>query len=43
VDALTQKVIGTHEKQMQGYEDRLAIREIMGTRLAREVILAPEM
>jgi hypothetical protein len=43
VDALAQKVIGTDEKQMQGYKDRLAIREVMGTRLAREVILAPEM
>jgi len=42
-DALGQKLIGTDEKQMQGYKDRLAIREIMGTRLAREVVLTPEM
>jgi hypothetical protein len=42
-DALGQKVIGTDEKQMQGYKDRLAIREVIGIRLAREVILAPEM
>jgi hypothetical protein len=42
-DALGQKLIGTDEKQMQGYKDRLAIREVLGTRLAREVILAPEM
>lgn len=42
-DTLGQKVVGTDEKQMQGYKDRLAIREVMGTRLAREVILSPEM
>jgi len=38
---LAQTVIGTDEKQMQGYRDRLAIREVMGTRLAREIILEP--
>ena len=42
-DALGQKLIGTDEKQMQGYKDRLAIREVMGTRLAREVVLTPDM
>jgi hypothetical protein len=41
-DALAQKVIGTDEKQMQGYKERLDIREVMGDRLAREIILAPE-
>jgi hypothetical protein len=41
-DALSQKVIGTDEKQMQGYKERLEIREVMGERLAREIILAPE-
>ena len=41
-DALAQKVIGSDEKQMQGYKERLEIREVMGERLAREVILAPE-
>ena len=40
-DNLAQTVIGTDEKQMQGYRDRLAIREVMGTRLAREIILEP--
>ena len=40
-DALTQKVVGTDEKQMQGYRDRAEIREVMGTRLAREIILEP--
>jgi hypothetical protein len=41
-DALAQKVIGNDEKQMQGYKERLEIREVMGERLAREIILAPE-
>jgi hypothetical protein len=41
-DALSQKMIGNDEKQMQGYKDRLEIREVMGNRLAREVILEPK-
>ena len=41
-DAVAQKVIGNDEKQMQGYKDRLEIREVMGDRLAREVILEPK-
>lgn len=41
-DALAQRVIGTDEKQMQGYKDRSEIREVMGDRLAREVILEPK-
>jgi hypothetical protein len=40
-DNLAQTVIGTDEKQMQGYRDRLAIREVMGTRLGREIVLEP--
>jgi hypothetical protein len=40
-DAFFQKVVGTDQKQMQGYKERLEIREVMGTRLAREVILEP--
>jgi hypothetical protein len=40
-DNLLQTVIGTDEKQMQGYRDRLAIREVMGTRLGREIVLEP--
>ena len=43
VDALGQKVVGNDEQQQQGYKDRLAIREVTGVRLAREVVLAPEM
>ncbi len=41
-DNLAQNVIGNDEKQMQGYRDRLAIREVMGTRLAREIVLEPK-
>ena len=41
-DALTQKVVGDDTKQMQGYKDRSEIREIMGDRLAREIVLEPK-
>jgi hypothetical protein len=41
-DALAQKVIGDDEKQQQGYKDRSEIREVLGNRLAREVILSPK-
>jgi hypothetical protein len=41
-DAVAQKVIGTDAVQMQGYKERLEIREIMGDRLAREIILEPK-
>ncbi len=40
-DALTQRVIGNDEKQMQGYRERAEIREVMGSRLAREIVLEP--
>ena len=40
--ALAQKVIGTDEERMQGYKDRSEIREVMGNRLAREIILEPK-
>ena len=40
-DNLTQTVIGNDEKQMQGYRDRLQIREVLENRLAREIILEP--
>src|SRR5713101_5745736 len=33
-EAVAQKVIGNDEKQMQGYRERLEIREVMGDRLA---------
>ncbi len=41
-DNLLQTVIGTDEKQMQGYRDRLQIREIKESRLAREIVLEPK-
>jgi len=40
-DALNQQVIGNDEKQRQGYRERLEIREVMGGRLAREIVLEP--
>ena len=41
-DALAQRMIGNDEKQMQGYKDRSEIREVMGNRLAREIVLEPK-
>ena len=41
-DTLAQRTIGNDEKQVQGYKERLEIREVMGTRLAREIILEPK-
>lgn len=41
-DSLLQTVIGNDAKQMQGYRDRLAIREVLGNRLARQIILEPK-
>ncbi|PYR24907.1 MAG: hypothetical protein DMF98_13930 [Acidobacteria bacterium] len=40
-DMLTQKTVGTDEKQMQGYKERSENREVMGERLAREIVLEP--
>jgi hypothetical protein len=40
-DALAQRTVGDDQKQIQGYKERLEIREVLGTRLAREVILEP--
>ncbi|MGH7179331.1 MAG: hypothetical protein ACREJC_18285, partial [Tepidisphaeraceae bacterium] len=40
-EALAEKVIGDDQKMMQGYRDRSEIREVMGDRLAREIILEP--
>ncbi len=41
-EAVAQKVVGNDEKQRQGYKDRADIREVMGDRLAREIILEPK-
>ena len=40
-DDLAQRVIGTDETQMEGYRKRLEIREVLGERLAREMVLEP--
>jgi hypothetical protein len=40
-EALIQRVIGNDEVQMQGYRDRAEIREVMGSRIAREIVLQP--
>jgi hypothetical protein len=41
-DALAQKLVGGDQKMQQGYRDRLEIREVLGDRLGREVILEPK-
>jgi len=40
-DNLAQTVTGNDEKQMQGYRDRLQIREVLEVRTAREIVLEP--
>jgi len=41
-DTLMQKVIGDDAKQMQGYRDRLQIREVVGNRIGRQIVLEPK-
>ena len=41
-DALGQKLFGSDQKMMQGYKDRLEIREVLGDRLGREIVLEPK-
>ncbi len=41
-DNLAQTVVGNDAKQMQGYKERLEIREVLQDRLAREIILEPK-
>ena len=41
-DNLVQTVSGNDEKQMQGYRDRLQIREVLDIRTAREITLEPK-
>jgi hypothetical protein len=40
-DNLAQQVVGNDEKQMQGYKERLEIREVLQNRQAREIVLEP--
>lgn len=41
-DQLMQTVVGDDTKQAQGYVDRSKMREVMGNRLARQIILEPK-
>lgn len=41
-DVVSQRVVGDDEKQRQGYRERLEIREVMGDRLGREIVLSPK-
>ena len=41
-DKMLQTVVGNDEKQMQGYRDRLLIREVLGNRVARQIVLEPK-
>jgi len=40
-DEVLQKLFGGDEKVMQGYKERSEIRDVLGTRQAREIILEP--
>ena len=41
MEEVGQQIFGSDEKVRQGYKERLEIREVMGERLAREIILEP--
>jgi hypothetical protein len=41
MDDIGQKLFGSDENIRKGYQDRLEIREVMGERLAREIVLEP--
>jgi hypothetical protein len=41
-DAIEAKIVGDDQKQQQGYKERSEIREVMGSRLSREVVLEPK-
>jgi hypothetical protein len=40
-DALVQRVLGSDDKVRQGYRERSEIRDVLGERVAREIILEP--
>lgn len=42
IDSVLKNVAGDDAKQRQGYKDREVLREPMGERVAREIILSPE-
>jgi hypothetical protein len=41
-DAISQQVMGPDEQQRQGYKNRESLREPLGERIAREVVLTPQ-
>lgn len=41
-EAVGQRVIGNDQKQMEGYKNRAEIRDVLGARLGREIILEPK-
>jgi hypothetical protein len=41
-DTVEQRVAGDDQKQMQGFKDRTELREMVGDRLCRELILSPK-
>ncbi len=41
MDEVGQKIFGSDDNIRKGYKDRLEIREVMGERLAREIVLEP--
>ena len=41
-DSISQRVVGDDQKQMQGYRDRSEIREVLGTRIGRTIVLSPK-
>ena len=41
-DDLAQTVVGNDQQQMEGYRKRLDIREVLGNRLSRELVLEPK-
>lgn len=41
-DNLAQTVVGDDAKQVQGCRERLQVREVLGNRLARQILLEPK-
>lgn len=41
-EALATQTVGGDDKMVQGYKDRTLIRDIIGERLAREIVLEPK-
>ncbi len=41
-EAVAQKVVGDDAAQIKGYKERAEIRDVLGARLAREIVLEPK-